>query len=192
MIPGAGHHPRTPLHARIAALAAVLLLVAASSLVSAADPSPVTLRGTLVGMHGDDFVNGVQTPQTYKLQTADGLVDLEGPIPGEDVGREVEVRGELLGSSIRVAEGGVRVLSPSSPSAPAAAITSRTVAVILINFTNDTSQPYSPAFANGIVFTNPDSVAAFYAEESYGQLASFTGTVYGWYTINYDSSVGCD
>ena len=42
-------------------LAAVLLLVAAPSLASAASQPAVTLRGTLIAVHGDDFAYGRQT-----------------------------------------------------------------------------------------------------------------------------------
>lgn len=66
--------------------------------------------------------------------------------------------------------------------ATAAAATPVTVAVVLLNFSNDASQSPSPAAANGIMFSNPDSVANFFAQESRGAVA-MSGHVYGWYTI---------
>ena len=54
--------------------------------------------------------------------------------------------------------------------------------MVLLNFSNDTSQPYTKETARGVAFTNTDSVAAYYAESSWGQLA-LTGDVFGWYTI---------
>jgi hypothetical protein len=64
------------------------------------------------------------------------------------------------------------------------------VALILFNFSNDATEPYTPDFARGIAFTNSDSVAAYYAESSWAQL-QLTGDVFGWYTIP-ESSATCD
>ncbi|HEX7473045.1 MAG TPA: hypothetical protein VF323_08165, partial [Candidatus Limnocylindrales bacterium] len=68
------------------------------------------------------------------------------------------------------------------PDVLAATATPVSVAVILLNFSNDATQPVSPAAANGIMFSNANSVAKFFAEESRGAV-SITGHVYGWYTI---------
>jgi chitodextrinase len=64
------------------------------------------------------------------------------------------------------------------------------VAVVLLNFSNSATQPYSPAKASGIMFSDPSSVAAFFAEESRGAVA-LSGNVYGWYTIAA-TDAGCD
>ena len=60
----------------------------------------------------------------------------------------------------------------------------------MINFSDDTSQPFSAADVRGVLLTNTDSVAAFYNETSWGQL-TITGDVYGWYTLA-DTSATCD
>src|SRR5439155_333102 len=57
-----------------------------------------------------------------------------------------------------------------------------TLAVVLLNFSNDSSQPYTPATAAGVVFSSAGSVANFFEEESRGAV-QVTGDVYGWYTI---------
>lgn len=66
--------------------------------------------------------------------------------------------------------------------ATAAAATPVSVAVVLVNFSNAATQSVSPAAANGIMFSDPNSVANFFAEESRGAVA-LSGHVYGWYTI---------
>jgi hypothetical protein len=66
----------------------------------------------------------------------------------------------------------------------------REMAVILLNFPNDTREPWTPAFVAERVFTASDSLSAFYAEESHGAI-SFTGDVYGWYTGTTEST-DCD
>ena len=51
------------------------------------------------------------------------------------------------------------------------------LAVVLINFSLDnTSQPFTPTAVANSLFNNPSSVAAYYAEQSYGQ-TMLTGTV---------------
>ena len=72
----------------------------------------------------------------------------------------------------------------------AAAPSSVTVAVVLLNFSNDTSQPVSASAADGIMFTNAGSVANYFAEESRDAI-SISGHVYGWYTIAA-TDAGCD
>jgi chitodextrinase len=73
--------------------------------------------------------------------------------------------------------------------ATAAAATPVTVAVVLLNFSNNAAQSPSPAAANGTMFSNPNSVANFFAEESRGAVA-MSGHVYGWYTIAA-TNAGC-
>ncbi|HXG25923.1 MAG TPA: hypothetical protein VNL94_03605 [Candidatus Binatia bacterium] len=74
--------------------------------------------------------------------------------------------------------------------ATAAATVTRRLAVILVNFESNPVQIYTPEYAAGVIFTNANSIANFYAEESYGGLA-LTGDVFGWYTITYDTGT-CD
>ncbi len=61
---------------------------------------------------------------------------------------------------------------------------------ILINFKDNTSQPFTAADAISKIFLNPDSTDAYYNENSYGA-TNFTGTAVGWYTISV-SSATCD
>lgn len=64
----------------------------------------------------------------------------------------------------------------------------KNVAVILFNFQNDTSEPWTTNFVSGVTFDNSDSVDAYYQENSYGQL-SLSGDVFGWYTIPQDNTL---
>ena len=70
--------------------------------------------------------------------------------------------------------------SPAPPRRCRTSTGAHRVAVVLFNFSNDTSQPYTPAIAQGVAFTNADSVAAYYSENSWGQLG-LSGDVLGWY-----------
>ncbi len=77
------------------------------------------------------------------------------------------------------------------------ATTDKKVAVILLNFSDDQSQPYTPAEAKRIVFTGdatqPDTVNGYFHEASYNKinLAGYnspTGDVFGYYTVPSTSS----
>jgi len=59
--------------------------------------------------------------------------------------------------------------------------------VILVNFADNATQPYTVATAQSVVFTTTSN---FDLENSYGQ-TWLTGTVVGWYTIALSSTV-CD
>lgn len=72
------------------------------------------------------------------------------------------------------------------PSAPAVLKT----AVVLVNFTNNQAEPFTPAEARTIAFDGPSSVAAFYLEASYGK-QTIAGDVFGWWTVPYPNSP-CD
>lgn len=72
----------------------------------------------------------------------------------------------------------------------------RKTAVILFNFSSDSSQPWSVSGARSEVFTGPQSANVFYEEESYGGISltgdvRSDGDVFGWFTINAPTG-GCD
>ncbi|MEK6821140.1 MAG: hypothetical protein AABY11_01945, partial [archaeon] len=54
--------------------------------------------------------------------------------------------------------------------------------VILANFLNDSSEPMTPEEIRGIMFNDSDSLDAYYREASFSNV-SFSGQVYGWYTM---------
>jgi hypothetical protein len=78
----------------------------------------------------------------------------------------------------------------------AASTGARTLAVILVNFANDSAQPFTTDQARAAYFTASNSVSAYYGEQSQGQV-SFTGQirsdgdVFGWYTIA-STDAGCN
>ncbi len=176
--------------------AALLLLVVATAPVLAVDPDPATagvpatLTGTLEVAHGDDFARG-RPEFSYALRTKTGLVELafRGQGPRDLGGARVRVSGRRAGNTLTIAAdetGAVEQVAPApataEESATVAAPITKNVAVILLNFSNDRSEPYTTATAAGIVFTNANSVANYFAEESRGAV-SLTGDVYGWLPI---------
>ncbi len=65
----------------------------------------------------------------------------------------------------------------------APALGTRKIAVILVNFLDDTSEPGTVEEAQQAM----DTVNAYFAESSYGQLIT-TSDVYGWWTLPYNTS----
>jgi hypothetical protein len=73
----------------------------------------------------------------------------------------------------------------------ASAPTSPTLAVILMNFSNDKRAPFSASGVASTLFgSGSSSVASYYAEQSWNQ-TQLTGTVFGWVTIPA-TNAGCD
>jgi hypothetical protein len=111
----------------------------------------------------------------------------DGAPPDLPSGSRVRVKGrfqdeETLALSAADA-GSVQALSIASPNT----FGEQRVIVILVNFQDNPSIPYSAASAYTTTF---QSTSSFYAENSYGQ-TSLAGDVYGWYTIPMSGSV-CD
>jgi len=152
----------------------------------------VTLEGTVLVRHADVFRKDL-AEYWYTLKTKHGLVKLSfrGQGPTGLGSSRVIVHGTRKGGMVRVPDGGVRVLA-SGQKAVAREQASGTykLAVFLINFTNNRSQPWTTDFVRAHYFTAPDSMAAYYHEQSFGKV-TITGDVLGWYTIPTDNT-SCD
>jgi len=172
--------------ARLAVIGAVLAAFLAPPAL-AHDAWPIELEGTLTVRHSDDFARG-KADFHYSLETAGGSVELA--LSGGDsvklAGKKVKFWGKFE-DGIFVPAGGAKAAQPEGT---AAAVTgTKQVAVVMFNFSNNTSQPWSQSFVRGVVFDNANSVNAYYQDASYGQM-SMAGDVFGWYTIA-DNDAGC-
>jgi chitodextrinase len=176
---------------RFTLISFLAVVAAAGGVTVPASAAPVvTAEGRLVSVHGDDVAR--RRPHfSLFLETSRGRVRLH--VGGSDhalpTGAVVRVRGTRLGDgSLAVAAGtagqGVEVVKAAK-----AATGTKNVAVLMINFTNDASKPYTADTVRGVMFTNPNSIAEYFSEQSYGKL-TVTGNVFGWYAIPYDNS-GC-
>ncbi|HJP89649.1 MAG TPA: fibronectin type III domain-containing protein [Candidatus Limnocylindrales bacterium] len=172
-------------------IAPLMLLVAAPS-VMAASPAQVQLEGTLELVHGEDFDTGTSVYE-YRLRTDRETVRLsfDGDAPAGFLnGARVRVHGHRpgTGSGTFAADGGTSsgTVLMSAPGSTG----SRRLAVVLINFSNNTTKPFTRSFVNGVVFTNSNSVRAYFAEESGGAM-QLTGTTFDWLRIPV-SNTTCD
>ena len=188
----------------LASLAPIAGVAGASG---AAAPGRVSVEGTLELEISDEAdANGRITRATsdYWVRDSHGRrtrVTFAGEPPAvAQPGAKVRLTGRPTANGV-AADGAVEVLADAGSTATQAGATSAAVAaagapvtkrlaVILVNFASNPVQPYTASYANGVIFTNTSSVAAFYAEDSYGSMA-LTGDVWGWFTINYDTST-CD
>jgi hypothetical protein len=79
--------------------------------------------------------------------------------------------------------------APAGSTAGDTAPVTKRVAVVLFNFSDDMSQPFTADDAYRAVFTDPDSPAAYFRAVSGGAL-ELTGTIFGWVTIDA-AGAGC-
>jgi chitodextrinase len=155
---------------------------------AAAANGPTELVGTLELLHGEDVATG-QATYEYHLQTARERVKVKFPrgtsAPDGFVnGAVVRLRGNRDGGTFAAADGaatGTVLQSAPGWSGP------RKLAVILMNFTNNTTKPFTRGYANGVVFTNANSVRAYYAEQSHGAMV-LQGTTFDWVKVPYSST----
>ena len=168
-------------------LIALALLVPAGS----AAASPRTLQGVLRMAHGDAYAGGTAQGSgvwDYSLVTSGGTYRLafggaggKGPATFLN-GTHVRVTGNLVGQTLAV---GNNAADAQVQTQVVAAPNTKRVALLLVNFVLKNTEPWTVAQAQGVLFTNANSVANYFAEESYGQL-TMTGDVYGYYTIDFN------
>lgn len=103
-------------------------------------------------------------------------------------GMHVVVDGEQVGETLELNSGGsVSVASTEVAAVPGNPTGEHRVLVVLVNFQDKQTQPFTREQAQAVVF---GSTSNFFREVSYGQ-TWFTGDVHGWYTIPV-SSTACD
>lgn len=176
-------------------LAVLVWAMPAGGAMAHQPPADQTFRGTLEVGHGDDFGRGTKR-RTYTLvqgRRRRTLILKDGQrirkrarvvVSGRRVG------GRIVGGKVRRSGPIPRVASHIPAAGP------RKTLVIMFNFAADTREPWTAEQVRARVFTDPDSTAAFYSEESYGRTEFIgkvrpDGDVRGWYTIDASPSV-CD
>ena len=164
-------------------LTTVCASLAGFGVVAAPAPAERSFEGELTGVHADFFDAG-RADTRWRLDTGRRMLRvlptrLPALAPGHN---RVEVTGEQRGETV------VGSVQPASPAA-VPALGGRKLAVIVVNFADDTRQPWTPAVVRQRIFTGVDSTSAFFREESHEQLwltgktGNLDGDVYGYYTI---------
>jgi hypothetical protein len=176
----------TPRQARLTIAAAAAALVA---LVPAGDATARSgirvFTGRLDAHHVDRFAQQRSSTRYALVRRGHRIRLILARPPRLPSGTAVVVRGRRIGTRLKGS------LRPARPRLRAAAVEprARRVAVILVRWSDDAHVPFTIATARQRVFTDPDSVNAFYKEDSYGDVSltgklRADGDVFGWYTVD--------
>lgn len=163
-----------------AAVAASLAAPAASVAAEGAYPGRLEIR------HTDDFSHSASsTRYTLRQSKARRFSVRPATPPSVPSGSRVVVRGDRRGGVIRgnvKARPGVR--------AAAAPLGEYRVAVLLVNFADDRTQPWTGTFVRNRFFNDSNSLDTFFKEQSWNQV-DLAGEVYGWYELPINGA-GCN
>jgi len=170
------------------AFAALTLTLAGFAGAHATQPAGVlaTAEGTLE-VRVEDYP-GHGSRERHFLQTSRGRYQLKfDAVPRElQSGSHVRVRGRQQGSMLALNGADSNSLQVLAASTSMTLGEQKTV-VLLVNFQDDTSQPFTVAQANQTVFGDID---AYYRDNSFGQ-TWLSGQTYGWFTLAM-SRTTCD
>jgi len=208
---------RRPVLQTVLAVALAAVFVAPVSAVEAGGADKETLSGVLEALYIETFKESHPEEQ-YELRTNTGNVSLDfadgGPaglagatieVTGHRTGRTLHVASSRPGRDLRIrrmptstelqSTATLEGTAPASDttattaSLTTAAIVTKNLAVILINFKDNTSTPFTRSDVQARV-TGTTGIKPFFEEESKGRW-SVSGTVFGWYTLN-TTSTSCD
>lgn len=174
-------------------LVLVLALLGVVAAPADAARSRVTLSGTLERIHGHTRTGSVSS---WMLTTDSGRrVALRAvKARGLRSGVRVRIRGVRAYGSIRVTS--LERLPGARARAAVAPNGARKTAVVMLNFANDRTQPFSADQVRQAMFTGDDSANAFFREESHESLSLVgrdnpNGDVFGWYEIDAAPGDSC-
>jgi hypothetical protein len=161
--------------------AALIWLLACLFLPAVANGAVET--GTFGVLHKDGFGRGPTTFDYTLKQRGRTLHVLPTQLGSAGQGDQVRIQGQeqhgrLVGKVTNVHR--PRSLTPRQ----------HTLAVVLLNWSGDAREPWTPDQVRDQIFTGSSSLNAYYKEESYDQI-SFSGDVLGWYTVD-SPSTACD
>ncbi|MBI3144297.1 MAG: peptidase M11, partial [Pseudogulbenkiania sp.] len=128
-------------------------------------------EGELEVLHEDDFKNKKSRTRHF-LKTESGEryeLRFKTHTPHHLTGTKLRVRGAKVGTNVLALDSGsgstVQVLAAPSTST----LGEQKVAVILVNFSDNTAQPFTPSQVNAAFFGSTNSSTSFFKENSFGQ-----------------------
>jgi hypothetical protein len=104
---------------------------------------------------------------------------------GLRTGSRVHVHGVQIDDALALGSGGTTLTA--QPAVLPNTLGAQKTVVLLVNFQDEATQPYTPAAAQSVAFTTTSN---FYLENSFQQ-TWLTGDVFGWFTLPMSSTV-CD
>jgi hypothetical protein len=180
--------------ARVVASMIVATSIPLSAMMQGQRPDPPQVSDTAdVQLEGEvevDVEDGFNGSRIHYRLLTNGrrlVLRFEGAPPHLKTGDRIRARGRLQDDTLTLSASSSSVESLVSV-APNTFGEQPTI-VILVNFRNNTSQPYSWSTAQQVTF---GAVSAFFQENSYGQ-TWLTGDVFGWFTLDMDAPASsCD
>ena len=163
-----------------AAIRSTLPSVVASYLEKDAD-----LQGTLEILHEDWPAGGRYRYYLHSGQIRYSLHLVDSAADHLLTGAAIRVRGVQIGNTLAL--GGSATVQQAISAPVPNTLGAQATLVMLVNFADDLSQPYTQAIARDVVF---NKVSVFFAENSYQQ-TWLTGDVIGWLATSVSSST-CD
>ncbi len=128
------------------------------------------------------YVTDKNSGKKYELNFASGRLDLNS-------GSVVKAKGKVLSDQMVLEQAGGTAVQTISVAAASVSGDQKTI-VILMNFADNSSQPWTQAQVYDVVFGGANSANRYYQDNSNGSV-SFSGDVVGWYTLPYTSTT-CD
>jgi hypothetical protein len=183
----AGHRLSRP---TVGSVLACIACVSMLTLCSRPAEAAVVRSGTLQATVTDDFRDERSTIR-YHLKSGTQRVPVAPTELAAEPGDRVTVTGAFRNGRLV----GEVETTTAGAQAQAVAPGPRNVAVLLVTFAGEGGEPWPRAVARSEVFTGPNSVNAFYQEESYGEISltgklSENGDVFGWFGLDTPTS-GC-
>ncbi len=163
----------------------LLLIVLLPLSVSANNTPSIEEEGIIEAYHVDGFESGSLYSYKLKTKNEDLNLQIEGDVPDIKTGDKVKVSGKKEGKNISAMGGNIKVTN----SVVAASVEGdKKVLVLLVNFSDLQTEPYTIAEVTNEVFTN---VNGFYVENSYNH-TSLSGDVFGYFTLPTALSSECN
>ncbi len=154
-------------------LASVMLFTA-----NIAHAKPVEVEGELEVLIED---HATSSRTRHFLKTDKGRVELQfkSTAPNLNSGAKLRVKGEQTNNVMYLSDSGVTSLAATVAGPLPNTFGEQKVAVLLVNFQDDASQPYTIAQANDVVF---NQASGFMRENSFQQ-TWLTGYAFGWLAL---------
>ena len=196
----------------IIALALAALFAAPVAAVEPGGAAKETHTGTLDALYVETFHESHPGPR-FELRTKTGSIPLafEAGSPEDLAGAKVKVTGRRVGKRLEVASarqgrdfevlasaqentagdaGSGATADGGSGTFSTAAVAAKKLAIVLINFKDNPSAPFTKTAVQSALSGSTTSIKAFFEEESKSSW-SVTGSVFGWYTLDTPSNT-CD
>jgi hypothetical protein len=140
--------------------------------------APVSVEGTLEILI-EDHPQTARTRHFLKTETDRIELRFARGQPPLRSGARVRATGRLSGNLLELADSGSGSLAVTAAAPVANLAGEQKLAVLLVNFADDTRQPFTPALAQDLVF---NQTSGFMRENSF-QSTWLSGNVFGWLTL---------